>query len=241
MGEKKKKKKPCCQNEVICLESRASSILEGREPGALTSLALWHTEPLSKPVSGATEFSPEITWQLLSLTVWSKSFQGPYFKAACPWWKPRSLPAKEFSNTLKWAHLINFYSLQAKVCMFGGWALFDVPTNSEACWWSKQHLAFQSYFQNNIISGYIVLRRQLLRVFLQIEFGVRKELCFLAVAHWGLETERTRPSFDFLYLYFLKSLKKKKTSFKNGCPGWIARSKLTKVEFNISIKTLWLG
>lgn len=82
--EEKKKKKPCCQNEVICLESRASSILEGREPGALTSLALWHTEPLSKPVSGATEFSPEITWQLLSLRVWSKSFQGPYFKAACP-------------------------------------------------------------------------------------------------------------------------------------------------------------
>lgn len=59
-----------------------------------------------------------------------------------------------------------------------------------------------------------MLRRQLLRVFLQIEFGVRKELCFLAVAHWGLETERTRPSFDFLYLYFLKSLKKKKLHLK---------------------------
>lgn len=205
----KKKKKPCCQNEVICLESRASSILEGREPGALTSLALWHTEPLSKPVSGATEFSPEITWQLLSLRVWSKSFQGPYFKAACPWWKPRSLPAKEFSNTLKWAHLINFYSLQAKVCVFGGWALFDVPINSEACRRSKQHLAFWGYFQTNIISGYIVLRRQILRVFLQIEFGVDKKTVFSGCGTLEFGKERTRPSFDFLYLYFFESLKKK--------------------------------
>lgn len=44
LGKKKKKQKPCCRNEVICLESRASSILEGREPGALASLAFWHTE-----------------------------------------------------------------------------------------------------------------------------------------------------------------------------------------------------
>ena len=61
------------------------------------------------------------------------------------------------------------------MCVFGGWALFDVPINSEACRRSKQHLAFWGYFQNNIISGYIVLRRQLLRVFLQIEFGVDKK------------------------------------------------------------------
>lgn len=120
--------------------------------------AFWHTEPLSKPVSRATEFSPEITWQLLSLRAWNKSFQGPYFKAACPWWKSRSLPAKEFSNTLKWDHLINFYSLQVKVNV---WELGSIWCSHHV--WNMQMVKTMSgllgYFQNSILSGSIMLRR----------------------------------------------------------------------------------
>lgn len=133
----------------------------GGNPVPSACSALWHTEPLSEPVSRATEFSPEITWQLPCRRVWSKSFQGPYFKAACLWWKPSSLPAKEFSNTLKWAHLINFYNLQAKVCVWG-----LVSPSSQKCVDGQMMSSLLGYFQNSIVSGFIMPRRWLLRVFL---------------------------------------------------------------------------
>lgn len=101
--------KRCCRNEVICLESKAPRSLKRREPSALSISALWHTWSLSRPVSIATEASPEMTWQLENSFSWGpgKSFGGLSFEAACSWWKARLLPAQECSTALKWALLVN--------------------------------------------------------------------------------------------------------------------------------------
>lgn len=74
-------------------------------------------------------------------------FKGLILRQLVPDGNPDHCQLKNLAILFKWAHLINFYSLRSKVCVFGGWAVFDIPINSETYRWPKQHLAFWVIFR----------------------------------------------------------------------------------------------